>query len=348
MKFIKGNLLQAPTEALVNTVNTVGVMGKGIALQFKEAFPHNFKVYQKACKKNTLKIGELLVVEDKTFHGKRVIINFPTKQHWRQKSKIEYIEAGLQALVQVIKEHHIKSIAVPPLGCGYGGLKWVDVKLLIERYLGDLDGVEVHVYEPNEAIKRVLQSEQKPKTMLLTKPRAILLYSLFHYEALGEDSNPFVANKIIYFLQRLGEKSFKIDFEASHYGPYSVKVGYLLYYMNGVYLQGLEQNSVKPFETIHLNYDRFQDVKQFIHTKLSDTERKRVENLITFISGFESPLSLEVLASVDYVTKDNPLSLLDTESKIQNWSNRKRNLFKPYHIQVAYNHLQEYKSKLHF
>src|ERR1700734_444546 len=168
MQFLKGNLLEANTQALVNTVNTVGVMGKGIALQFKNEFPNNFKEYLAACKAGDLQPGKLLVVKDMSPTGEKIIINFPTKTKWHLKSKYEYIEKGLEALVDVIKEYDIKSIALPPLGCGNGGLKWEKVKPLIEHYLGPLNGVNIQVFEPNAAVKELLKKQETPKEVKLT------------------------------------------------------------------------------------------------------------------------------------------------------------------------------------
>jgi len=148
MKFVKGNLLEAKTEALTNAVNTVGVMGKGIALQFKKAFPNNYDIYKEACKNDDIAIGKLLVYKEVSTEGEKFIINFPTKKHWRAKSKIEYIEAGLIDLVKVIETYQIKSIAIPPLGCGNGGLDWNEVLPLIEKYLADLEDIEILIYQP--------------------------------------------------------------------------------------------------------------------------------------------------------------------------------------------------------
>jgi O-acetyl-ADP-ribose deacetylase (regulator of RNase III) len=151
--FTEGNLLKAKTEALVNTVNTVGVMGKGIALMFKEAFPENFRAYAAACLKSEIKVGRVFVTERQDWvDGPKWIINFPTKQHWRNPSKIEWIKEGLQDLLRVIREHEIKSIALPPLGCGNGGLDWKDVRPLIQSSLGSLEDVRVIVYEPTERV----------------------------------------------------------------------------------------------------------------------------------------------------------------------------------------------------
>jgi O-acetyl-ADP-ribose deacetylase (regulator of RNase III) len=158
INYTTGNLLEADTQALVNTVNTVGVMGKGIALQFAERFKTNLKLYKEACKNGTLEVGKLLVVTDADMNGERLIINFPTKKDWKHRSSYAYVEDGLKALVELIQDRKIESIAVPPLGCGNGGLQWAKVKPMIEEYLGALD-IRVVVYEPTAAIKHVLQQE---------------------------------------------------------------------------------------------------------------------------------------------------------------------------------------------
>src|ERR1035437_6468076 len=143
--FIEGNLLKAEAEALVNTVNTVGVMGKGIALMFKEAFPENFRAYEDAWKRGALQVGRMFVTESSRLEGPRWIINFPSKKHWRQPSKLEWITEGLVDLRRVVEEKGIRSIALPPLGCGNGGLDWSDVRPEIECALGPLDNVDVLV-----------------------------------------------------------------------------------------------------------------------------------------------------------------------------------------------------------
>ena len=198
MKYIIGNLLEANEQALVNTVNTVGVMGKGIALQFKERFPMNFKIYKSACKNGEVKVGHLLVVKENTMQGEKIIINFPTKTEWFKKSQYDYIEEGLKDLVRVIDEYNIKSIAIPPLGCGNGGLKWDRVKQLINQYLGSLSNVEITVFEPNDLVKEILQKEENKKEVELQPGRAMLLYALYQYEKLGEVASVFAANKLAY------------------------------------------------------------------------------------------------------------------------------------------------------
>lgn len=348
MEYLKGNLLEARTQALVNTVNTVGVMGKGIALQFKEAFPLNYKTYVLACKQKSLQPGKLLVVREKNLEGEKIIINFPTKTEWRLKSKYEYVEEGLKALVGVIKEYNIESIAIPPLGCGNGGLKWDTVKIMIEQHLGHLTDVRIQIFEPNEEVKGILKQQETNKEAKLTPARAMLLYAMFYYESLGENTSLFIANKLAYFLQRLGETSLsKLKFTASHYGPYAVQVEHLLHHLNGKYLKGLEQMNAKAFEPLELQYDKLSEVSSYVRNELSQEQRVRLSNLIKLIDGFQSALSLEILASVDFVKKDKPaISREDIIKTIHNWSERKSKLFQEKYIHIAADRLQAYSNQL--
>lgn len=216
INYTKGDLLSSGAQALVNTVNTVGVMGKGIALHFKEMFPYNFSVYADACKKGEMAPGKMLVVKDSNFTlGERIIINFPTKVHWRNPSKYEYIEAGLKDLVRVIDNYGISSIAVPPLGCGNGRLDWAIVKEMIEEALASLSGVEVTVYEPSADVATMLARQSRNMEAHLTSARAMLLYAMFCYQVHDERCSLFVANKLSYFYQMLGEKEFaRMPFKA--------------------------------------------------------------------------------------------------------------------------------------
>lgn len=342
--FKKGDLLSSDAYALVNTVNTVGVMGKGIALQFKIRYPGNFAVYQDACKKGEFKTGQLLMVEDGDLMNRKLIINFPTKAHWKGNSTYEYVLTGLKALRNAIIHRQIKSVAIPPLGCGNGGLDWSKVKVMIETELKDLPA-EIIVFEPNEAIKAILQKEQPNKAVKLTPARAMLLYLLFNYESVGEQSSLFVANKLAYFLQRSGEK-LRLNFEAHHYGPYSVQLNHVLYHLNGTYLSGMEQNEIKPFETIQLNYSKLDEIQTYIETQLTEEQKQRLNNVILLINRFESTFSLELLATVDFIIDnnktDNISSILKTISK---WSNRKTDLFKQEYVSLAVDHLKAHSNR---
>jgi O-acetyl-ADP-ribose deacetylase (regulator of RNase III) len=348
MRYLTGNLLDAKAQALVNTVNTVGVMGKGIALQFKDTFAENYKVYVAACKKKEFNIGDLIVVKEITLEGEKLIINFPTKTEWFRKSKYDYIEKGLQRLVEVIEQHNITSIAIPPLGCGNGGLQWEKVKPMIEKHLAGLTHVDIQIFEPNESIKELLKKQDIKKEVKLTPPRAMLLYAMFYYDSLGENTTLFVANKLAYFLQRLGEKSLnKLNFTASHYGPYSIGVGHVLHALNGTYIRGLEQMDAKAFEPLELQYDKLVEVKEYVNKQLTFQQRERLSSLVKLIDGFESALSLEILATVDFIKKDNPrMEKQAISSKIAEWSDRKHKLFKPQYIDIAVEQLDNYSNSL--
>lgn len=347
MRYKTGNLLDANTDALVNTVNTVGVMGKGIALQFKERYPYNYKVYAAACKAGEVKVGKMLVVKDRDFNGEKWIINFPTKTEWFKKSQYNYIEEGLQDLIAVIKTHNIKSIAIPPLGSGNGGLKWQNVKKIMDQYLGHLKDVEIIVYEPNALVKEILQ-KQEQKDVELKPGRAMLLYALFKYERLGEIASVFVANKLAYFLQQCGEK-LRLEFVPYTYGPYTQAIDKVLYRLNGKYLTGLEQMQAKAFEPINLNYEKYSEIEDYINKNLSFEQHQRLKNLFALIDGFESPLSLEILASVHYLlSKDSKLSSEQILEKIAAWSERKKLLIDKEHVEIALKRLNEHSNTLAF
>jgi O-acetyl-ADP-ribose deacetylase (regulator of RNase III) len=144
----QGDILRDESEAIVNTVNCVGVMGRGIALQFRNAYPENYKAYEKACQRGEVQPGRMFVHETGELTGPRYIINFPTKRHWRGKSRMEDIDSGLEALVELLRKKKIQSIALPPLGSGLGGLDWSEVRPRIVTALGDLNDLKVTIYEP--------------------------------------------------------------------------------------------------------------------------------------------------------------------------------------------------------
>ena len=253
IEFTQGNILDAEAEALVNTVNTVGVMGKGIALMFKEAFPQNFKDYEAACKRKELKVGRMFVTEREAFVGPKWIINFPTKEHWRGDSKMEWIEAGLTDLKRVITENSIRSIAIPPLGSGNGGLDWNDVRPKIETALTSLEGVRIIVYEPTSQYQNVAKRSGVEK---LTPARALVAELVRRYWVLGIECSLLEVQKLAYFLERSLAR-LKLDnpldlrFEADKYGPYAPRLKHLLDGLDGSYLHcGKRLGDAGPFDVI--------------------------------------------------------------------------------------------------
>lgn len=326
INFIEGNLLESKAEALVNTVNTVGVMGKGIALQFKKLFPKNFKIYEKACKDKRFQVGELIITEEETLiTGKKTIINFPTKTDWRKPSEYNYIESGLIKLVHTIEDRKIKSIAIPPLGAGNGGLEWSKVLTLIEKYLSDID-CEVLVYQPNFEVKEILKSERVP----LTPARAMLLAMLYELVREGEFVSEFAAEKTAYFLQRFDTKDniFKLDFRPNFYGPYSGKVKHVLYYLNGSYITGYSAKDKKPFDELGLIMDTEKDVLLYLEMNKDQNYLNIVQKSKDLLSGFYSSFGLELLSTVDYISQKSQTKDMDVIMKeLESWSDRKKSLF---------------------
>ena len=320
-----GNLLESKAEALVNTVNTVGVMGKGIALQFKQEFANNYKIYAKACKEKTFDIGQLLVTQEESLlYNLKTIINFPTKTDWRKPSEYSYIEKGLAELVKVIKERNIKSIAIPPLGAGNGGLNWSKVKSLLEEYLSEVD-CDIYIYEPNAIIQEALKKER----VKLTPARAMLLSVLFNVVKSGEFVSEFTAEKIAYFLQRFGaQQVFKLEFKPNFYGPYSGKVKHVLYYLNGSYISGYSSKDKKPFDQLGIMLDAEKEVNEFLDTKENEANKIIVAKTKSFLSGYYAAFGLELLSTIDFIMTDkhtNDVEVITTH--LNNWSDRKKTLF---------------------
>lgn len=336
-----GNLLDSEATALVNTVNTVGVMGKGIALQFKNMFPNNFKLYAEACKNKEVKVGKLLVTEEEALlAGKKIIINFPTKTNWRLPSEYQYIESGLVELVKVIKEKNIKSIAIPPLGSGNGGLDWNRVKQILEKHLNGLD-CEIFIYEPTAAIQEALKKER----VKLTPARAMLLSVLYELVRNGEFVSEFSSEKIAYFLQRFGAKeTFKLEFQPNFYGPYSGKVKHVLYYLNGSYIMGYSSKDKKPFEELGLIPDAEMEVNEFLDKPENATHKNTVEKTKSFLTGFYSPFGLELLSTIDFIVSEKKATTQEAITKeLENWSDRKKTLFtNPKFIQIAISNIQSH------
>ena len=334
--------MESPAEALVNTVNTVGVMGKGIALQFKNAFEHNYKVYAKACKEKAFDIGDLIVNEEESLlYGKKTIINLPTKKDWRKPSEYSYIEAGLKELVKEIQQRHIKSIAIPPLGAGNGGLDWEKVKVLMEKNLGDVDS-EVYIYQPNGVIQEALKKER----VKLTPARAMLLSVLFELVKNGEFVSEFAAEKVAYFLQRFGGGDvFKLDFKKNFYGPYSGKVKRVLFYLNGSHITGYSAMDKKPFEELGLMMDAEKDVIEYLNYPENAEYLKIADKTKTFLSGSYSSYGLELLSTIDFLSQKHDTKAYDTiQSELNSWSNRKRSMFSnPKFVQLALDKLSDHQ-----
>lgn len=347
-KYKKGDLLQEPTDAIVNTVNTIGVMGKGLALQFKERFPLNYKLYRKAAESNLVEVGKVFITATQEL-SPFYIINFPTKKHWKEKSKLDYIKDGLDDLVQVIQNKGIKSLAIPPLGCGLGGLKWSEVKPLIEKKLGQIEALEVVIFEPSSKALGETRNRKNKKMPQLTPLRAMLLDSFVRYRELDYRLTMLEAQKIVYFLQRLGN-DFQLEFEKHIYGPYADKLKYVLDDLDGHYIHGMKYRTAKAFDTLELMPEVQERVKEFIKNKCTEEQKASLKQLYKLMDGYESPLGMELLASVDFIisNKGLPFSEMDELTKeIHGWTPRKEKLMKPNYISVTAKHLQKFEGILY-
>lgn len=301
--FTQGNLLEARTEALVNTVNTVGVMGKGIALMFKERFDDNFRRYAAACKAKEVQTGKMFVTPVHELDGPRWIVNFPTKQHWRAPSRIEWVIEGLQDLRRFLVEQQVKSIAIPPLGAGNGGLEWDDVRQQIEQALGDLD-IDILVFEPTKQYQNVAKRAGVEK---LTPARALIAELVRRYWVLGMECSMLEIQKLAWFLERAIERHNRDDnpldlkFVAHKYGPYANRLDHLLNNLDGSYLHSEKRISdADPLDVIWFDDER----KAFVQTYLKSEAKaytQALESTAALIDGFESPYGMELLATVDWL-----------------------------------------------
>lgn len=304
IRFTQGNLLEAEVDAVVNTVNTVGVMGKGIALMFRERYPDNFKAYAQACKQKQVKVGEMFVTPTDELSGPQWVINFPTKQHWRYPTKVEWIADGLESLKQVIADRDIRSVAIPPLGCGNGGLEWQKVRTLIESSLREVEGVELVVYEPTAKYQNVAKKSGVEK---LTTSRALIAEMVRRYEILGNLCSLIEVQKLAWFLERTIEhmkleNPLDLRFEANRYGPYANRLTHLLNSLDGSYLQSDKRITDSEYlDTIRFNYDKADKVNAFLRTGDARNYLPAVEQTDALIDGFQSPLGMEALATVDWL-----------------------------------------------
>ena len=297
-----GDMFVEDVEALVNSVNCVGVMGRGIALQFKNRFPENFKAYSDACKRDELRPGRMFVHESGRITNPRYIINFPTKRHWRGKSRMEDIEAGLQALVREIRERNIQSIAIPPLGSNLGGLDWADVRPRIETALAGMDDLTVLMFEPGGGPDDV-RPNRSTKVPRMTRGRAALVGLMDRY--LRGLLDPFVTlmevHKLMYFMQEAGEP-LRLKFRKAHYGPYAENMRHVLHEIEGHLISGYRDGGDAPDKELGLVPGAIKDAIDFLEGY--PKTRDRLVRVFDLVEGFESSFGLELLSTVHWVAAE--------------------------------------------
>ena len=335
-----GDLLkQDGVDAIVNTVNCVGVMGKGIALQFKNKWPDNFVQYHAACKADAVRLGKMNVYDAGAYAQPHFIINFPTKDHWRGNSKLSFIQDGLQDLVSQVKALDIRSIAIPPLGCGNGGLDWQDVRPLIEEAFAALPDVDVRLFEPGDApsAKSMEVRTSRPK---MTLGRAAILKSIDTYRDLNYGLTKIQVQKLGYFLQAAGQ-DLGLQFEKHLYGPYSEQLRHALNRMEGHFIVGVGDGSVDS--EIEPAPDALREADEFLAASGDVTIKTRIGRLQSLIDGFQSPYGMELLATVHWVAAHEPdvSSSAAALQAIGQWNPRKKRLMQATHVHAAWERLTD-------
>jgi len=342
VELTRGNLLTAETEALVNTVNCVGYMGKGIALQFAQAFPENLKDYRAACDAGEVVPGRMFIHDNGGLVNPRWIINFPTKRDWRGKSRLEDIASGLRALVADVRRLEIGSIAVPPLGCGLGGLDWNAVRPMIVKAFAELPDVRVMLFEPAGApnAKTMPVRTKRPN---MTPARALIIKLMDIYSALNYNRTLLEIQKLAYFLQAAGQP-LRLNYEAGHYGPYAPNLNKVLEAMEGHFVRGYG-DSQKPNAQIELMAGVVKEADAFLDQ--DESSKQRLTRVAELIEGFETPYGMELLATVHWVahqfapgSEGVAASAEEAVSHVHAWHPRKRPVFQPKHVQVAWESLK--------
>lgn len=330
---------QDDVDAIVNTVNCVGVMGKGIALQFRNKWPENNRAYEAACKAKEVRLGRMFVFDSGGLVKPNYIINFPTKDHWRGKSSLESIREGLRDLVAQVKRLRIRSIGVPPLGCGNGGLEWSEVRPLIEGAFAELPDVEVRLFEPAGA-PDPKSMEVKTRRPRMTAGRAAILKVLDTYRALEYGLSRIEVQKLAYFLQEAGEE-LKLSFVKHQYGPYSEELRHALNRMEGHFIRGLGDGVVEA--EIEPVEDALAEAEAFVKASGHAVLEKHVERVSQLIEGFQSPYGMELLATVHWVATREPgvHTYEQVLGAVKSWNERKASIMQDAHLRAAWDRLLE-------
>lgn len=309
INYTTGDLLKSSAEALVNTVNCEGYMGKGIAYQFKMQYPENNVDYVKACKNGSLRVGTMHFYKEK---GK-LIINFPTKDKWRAKSRMEYVDTGLEALIELIMSTGIKSIAIPPLGSGNGGLIWSEVKALIEEKLSVLpEDVQVLIYEPSR--NYVPQPTVEPKLSMSALVLMEIKNGLNKFDTLRLQKTAYFVNVFA------GQSYFK--FKRDKYGPYDNSIAII-------------SRSIREFQKYHgvkdteeaykILYNKIVSGK--VETALNEL-KPAIKKSADFVNGITTNHELECLATILYLVEEKRvLSEDEIVQSFKSWSDDKAKRF---------------------
>lgn len=310
IKFVTGNILESSAECLINTVNCEGYMGKGIAYQFKQKYPLNNVDYVKACKNKELIIGKLHYY----YEGGKLIVNFPTKDKWRAKSKMEYVEKGLRELVILIEKLSIKSIAIPPLGCGNGGLSWGEVKPVLLNYMEKFsESMEILIYEPSQNYKATIKVAPQLSVSHLVLMK-IKMNNTKKFSALR-------LQKTAYFTNLFMEEHY-FRFEKHRFGPYAHSIDIL-------------SKTIKEFQSYYKTKDTSEAysiakkelISKKTEEKLNDIEPS-LNRAIEYVNTIETDKELELLSTICYIIQTQEIMCEEeVVDGFRNWSEEKWSRF---------------------
>ncbi len=291
-------------------------------------------MYKAVCDRHELRIGMMLVHDLGRLQNPRYVINFPTKLHWKGNSRLQYIEAGLTALVEVVRSRGIRSIAIPPLGCGQGGLDWHDVRPRIESTFSTMPDVRVLVFEPTglPGPGKMVKEKRVPG---MTVGRASLVALVRRYLAAVMD--PAVSlleiHKLMYFMQEAGEH-LQLRYQKALYGPYAENLRHVLNVVEGHFISGYGDAADQPDKQIELMPGVWEQAEAFLEGH-PDT-RGRFCRVVELIEGFETPFGMELLSTVHWVaTREGASTADEAIAETYAWNDRKR-MFQPGHIRIAW------------
>ncbi|HEX3467709.1 MAG TPA: macro domain-containing protein [Candidatus Elarobacter sp.] len=322
LTFKKGDILGADAEALVNTVNCVGIMGRGVALQFKNAFPENFKAYAKACKAKDVVPGSMFVFETHALANPKYIINFPTKRHWRGKSRLEDIDSGLTALVDEVRSRKIRSVAIPPLGAGLGGLEWSEVRPRIERAFSHFGDVDVMVYEPSAGAPPSFAKPYAVPKMTPGRAALVILVQRYLSGLLDPTVSLLEVHKLMYFMQEAGEP-LELRYVKAPHGPYAENLRHVLHAIEGYFISGYADGGDSPNKEVRIVPGAVADAESLVRE--NQATRQRLTRVGELVAGYESPFGLELLATVHWVmTRERARTAAEIADAVYAWGENKR------------------------
>lgn len=323
IEYVKGNMFECNADCLVNTVNCEGFMGKGVAYQFKMRYPENNKSYIRACKSGELTVGKIhYFIEDGI-----TIINFPTKNKWRENSRIEYIEGGLDSFVKLLPQIKVKKIAIPPLGCGNGGLLWADVKAVIENKIAGLaDKYDFIIFEPSSAYKAI---SKKPPQISLSG--LVLLDMRLHLKRF----NKIRLQKTGYFMNLFLETDY-FKFDKWKYGPYS----------RGIDIVAKHIKEYQEYYGIDSSKKTFEQVYQMICSEKVDNEFAKLHIAVLksteYVNTIQTDKKLEGVATVLYLVQSGlPKNKDQLMNGFKCWSEDKAARFSDKYISECIDYLEK-------